>query len=691
MTYAYPSFLVDGLREWPRVTSVDTETLLIRPGLQNPPIVCVTQAERGRPTRLWGSPEYRDHLDEILPDDALIVMHNASFDAWGFRVWAAGARERILRALNEGRLICTIAMQRCIEIATPMTKGPLVLDQLAARYGIESQDKADSPRKEFGPLLGWPAEDYPEAHAGYAKQDPEVTLRLFERQVERWGDWFDWRKVVPFLTYRNYCVQRYRNYGQITDPEVIEFLEERAQQNLDRLRELAQEPTPLNDHEREIIDGLLAELHAVAGDPKLTKKVQKKLDDFRLVRLDNTQNKKRLQVKVRLAYDGRPPMTKPAKGRTSTKPFVPQVQTGHDILTDADDEFLNDFAAYGQWSKVINADVKMLKDGVRFPVHTKYGTADSLRLTSSDPNLQNLTVDSGIRDGFRPRDGYAFVEFDHSALEFVCVAQINVNVFDDWHVADQINKGIDSHILVVQDMKKISYEEAMAAYKNPATEKEFWRYRQTGKVYNYGALGFMQAPESLQRYARKYGVREPRQYWVEGLQAWRRSQPGCQMYLEKYVRRLPRTKDGLFITKIWGIDLKRYGVTLTAAANTGFQGLGACVEGLCMVWFEQAMNDPQNALYGCHAVSQVHDSFVFEVPIDRVTAAYHEIHRIMAEAPKLWLPDVKLGAEGVATMQVSKGAKLKIDSDGEVLVWLEKGKWLRGSDGKVLDASGQEC
>jgi hypothetical protein len=691
MTYRYPSFLVDGPREWPRTVSVDTETLLIRPGLQNPPIVCVTQAERGRPTGLWGSPEYRRHINEILPDDALIVMHNAPFDSWGFRVWAPGARERILKALDEGRLICTIAMQRCIEIATPMTKGPLVLDQLAGRYGIESQDKADSPRKEFGPLLGWPAEDYPEAHAGYAKQDPEVTLRLFERQIERWGDWFDWRKVVPFLTYRNYCIQRYRNYGQITDPEVIVYLEDRAQKNLDRLRELAQEPMPLNEYERSVVDGLLADLNAATGNEKLTRKIQKQIDEFRLVRLDNTQNKKRLQAKVRLAYDGRPPMTKPAKGRKSSKPFIPQIQTGHDVLTDADDEFLNDFASYGQWAKVINADVKMLKDGVHFPVHTKYGTADSLRLTSSDPNLTNLTVDSGIRDGFRPRDGYAFVEFDHSALEFVCTAQIVASVFKDFHMADQVNNGIDSHILVVQDMKGLPYDECLARYRAPETKKEYWKYRQTGKVYNYGCLGFMESPESIQRYARKYGVREPRPYWVEGLAAWKRAQPGAQLYLQKYVRRLPRTKEGFYITKIWGIDLQRYGVTLPAAANTGFQGLGAGVEALCMFEFEQCLNDPKNALYGSHIVSQVHDSFVFEVPIRNVTKAYWEAHRVMTTAPKLFLPDVKIGAEGCVTMKVTKDAELKIQDDGEILIWVEKGKWLRGSDGKVLDASGREC
>lgn len=691
MTYSYPSFLIDGPREWSRVISVDTETLLIRPGLQNPPIVCVTQAERGRPTQLWGSPEYREHLDEILPDDALIVMHNASFDAWGFRVWMPGARAKILKALNEGRLICTIAFQRCIEIATPMTKGPLVLDQLASRYGIESQDKADSPRKEFGPLLGLPVSDYPEEHASYAKQDPEVTLRLFERQVERWGDWFDWRKVVPFVTMRNYCVQRYRNYGQITDPEVIQHLEQQAQKNLDRLREMAQEPLTLNDQERNTVDELLAELHACEGSEKQTRKIQKQLDEFRLVRLDNTQNVTRLQAKVRQAYDGRPPMTRPAKGRKSSKPFVPSVQRGHDVLADADDEFLNDFAQYGQYSKVINTDLKMLKDGVHFPVSTKYGTADSLRLISSDPNLQNLTVESGVRAGFRPRPGFAFVEFDHSALEFVCVAQINVNVFDDWHMADQVNNGLDSHLLVVQDMKGLPYEECVRAYADPATKKEFWRYRQTGKVYNYGCLGFMESPDSLQRYARKYGVREPRGYWLEGLAAWKRAQPGAQLYLQKYVRRLPRTKEGFYITKIWGIDLQRYGVTLTAAANTGFQGLGACVEALCMWWFEQAMNDPENPLYGCHCVSQVHDSFVFEVPIERVTAAYHEIHRIMTEAPKLFLPDVKLGAEGVVTMRVTKDAKLKIQDDGEILIWLEEGKWLRGSDQKVVDAEGKEC
>lgn len=690
--YRHPSFL-SGYKPLKRVVVSDTETLLIRPGLQQPPIVCVTVAEREQDTLIYGSPEYRQHLDEILPEDALLVMHNAPFDVWGYRIWMPGAEERLIRAMDEGRVVCTIALQRIIEISTPMTRGPLALDLLAARWGISSQAKADSPRKEFGPYLGCSADEIPAAHRAYAMQDPEVTLRLFERQVEyaeRWG--IDWRRAAAFVTNRNIYVQRYRNYGQRTDAKVIDTLEERTDREIAKLLEFAQEPIAVNPAEHARIDFLEAELQRTDLKDRERNKLAKELDEFRIVRAHarqaGKQNKKRLQVLVTQAYDGKPPMTEAQKGRTATAPFVPQVSTARDTLLDSGDDLLETFATYGQWCKVRNADLKMLKDGLCWPIHTKYGTADTLRLTSSKPNLQNLTVESGIRDGFTPRPGYAYVEFDHSALEFVCTAQLVYTKLGDDHMLRQVNEGIDSHLLVVKDMKRISYEAAVAAYADPTTKKGFWKYRQTGKVYNYGCLGGMERPESVARYGRKYGVREPRQYWVDGLAAWKRAQPGAQLYLNRYVRRLPKTKDGKYITQIPGVNLQRYGVPFTAAANTGFQGLGTTIEALCMAWFEQAMNDPSNPLWGCHVVSQVHDSFVLEVPLDRVTAAFYEAHYIMTEAPKLFMPDVKLGAEGVATMKVTKGAELRVDSDGEVLVWVEPGKWLKGTTGQVLDFSG---
>lgn len=686
-----PSYLWEGPFQGNRIVVVDIESLLIRPALQNPPIAAVSTYEEGVGEKIWGAPEYRDHLDEILPNDAWIVAHNAPFDLWGFWIWLPGAKERILKALDEGRLICTLAFQRCIEIATPVSKGALQLDLLARRWGIEEGviEKEGSPRLRFGEVFGLDADEFPAEFREYSVGDPRVTYQIVRRQMERSEGRFEWRRCVPFLTNRMFCFADYRNYGQRTDPEHLEDLEKRAVEELGRLKAIAQEPFPVNLAEAEEIEAIEAKLMG-EFPARERAKLLKRMDDFRVVRLNGKGNRKRLQALVRKAYDGKPPMTFPPKERRKDPTYVPQVSTGHDTLVDSGDELLIDLADYGAWAKVVNADLKWLKDGTHEPIHTKYSTADTLRIISSDPNLTNLRVKSGIREAFTPRPGHCFVEFDHSALEFVCTAQITYTALGDSHMRDQVNNKIDSHCLVVKEITNEDYKTAKAKYS--AGTKGYWGFRQSGKVVNYGCLGFMTSEESIKRYARKYDLKEEDvgrpvdiAFWRMVLQAWRRAQPGSVKYLEKYVRRLPKTGDGRYVTQIWGIQMPRYGVTLTAAANTPFQSLGACCEALVAYAFLLEQQDPTSPLFRCRVVSQVHDSFLFEVPLDIVTEAFERIEQIMIEAPRPFLPDVDLGAEGVATMKISKGAKLKRSESGEVLIWVSEGKWMSGLTGAVAE------
>lgn len=687
-----PSFLSKGHFTGTRIVTVDVESLLIRPALQTPPIACVSTYERGVGSKLWGSPEYRDHLDEILPENAWIVMHNAPFDSWEFWVWLPGAKARILKALDEGRLICTLAFQRCIEIATPISKGPLQLDKLANRWGIEGAiEKAESPRLLYGRMLGLDADEFPDDFVEYAVGDPKITDDLVRRQMDRAEKWFAWRRCVPFLTMRGVCFADYRNYGQRTDPEHLVDLEVKATKELERLKAIAQDPFPVNLVEAQEIEELQAKLQTPLKDRERNK-IVKRLDDFRVVRLNGKGNRKRLQALVNKAYDGKPPKTFPPKERRKDPTYVPQISTAHDALVDSGDPLLADLAEYGSWAKVVNADLKWLRDGTFEPIHTKYGIADTLRITSSDPNMTNLRVKSGIREALAPRKGCCFVEWDHSALEFVCTAQISYSALGNSHMRDQVNNGIDSHCLVVKEITNEDYETAKRKYKEGT--RGYWGFRQAGKVVNYGCLGMMTSEESIQRYGRKYNLQEEDvgrpvdlKFWRMVLQAWRRAQPGSVAYLEKYVRRLPKTPDGKYITKIWGIDMPRYGVPLTAAANTPFQGLGAGCEALAAYAFLLEMNDPTSPLYHCRIVSQVHDSFVWEVPFGIVTEAFERIELIMCEAVKPFLPDVKLAAEGVATMKISKGAKLRRGENGEVLIWKSEDCWFSGLTGREVGAN----
>jgi len=654
-------------------TGVDTESLLIRPGLQNPPIVCASVAVPGRPTELYPSPDYRNHVHEFLGPDRLLYIHNAPFDCWGFWIWAPGAKELIRQAFRDRRIICTQVLQRLGEITTSMPKSSWSLAVLCERYKISTDEgKTDGTRMTYGQYLGKPLSAYTPDHVRYAKRDAENHLELGLKLTELFGSTVP-LEAAAYITYRMFCFNGYRNYGIKTSRERTKDLAVKAQAEFDRLAQIGHQLIPLTPQEAEEIRKLEAAI-ALEEDARKLERLEKQADEIRLVRRDLSGNTNRIRAFVDKAYNGKAPKTKAAKGRTSTKPFKPQTQTGHDVLFDSGDPFLMDFADFQVMRKVLSADVKMLQDGWITPIHTRYSIADTLRIISSGPNLTNLRVESGIRDAFEPRPGTCYVEFDHSALEFVCVAQICKDRlgFDD--LCRQVREKIDPHCITAAVILGCSYEEAKNRVK---VDKTAWEARQASKVVAYGGLGGMSDPETLAKYARKYKISKPPVFWSKVLAAWKKAQPVCAAYLQS-VHKTPRTRDGRYIPTIPGLELQRWGSTKTAALNTPFQGLGAVIESEVAIQFHEAQQDLNNVLSVCHCVSQVHDSFQFEVPVKLVTEAYNEIYRIMTSAPRKYLKDTPIEAEGLATFVQSKAASLKIADDGEVLIWAAPDLWVSG-------------
>jgi DNA polymerase-1 len=91
-------------------------------------------------------------------------------------------------------------------------------------------------------------------------------------------------------------------------------------------------------------------------------------------------------------------------------------------------------------------------DGV---IHTNYrlnGT-DTLRFSSSDPNLQNIPSCkkdemNTVRHAFKPRPGFKFVSIDYSAMEF----RLCVDFAGEHWMIEAIKKGLDPHELVAENM-----------------------------------------------------------------------------------------------------------------------------------------------------------------------------------------------------------------------------------------------
>jgi DNA polymerase I-like protein with 3'-5' exonuclease and polymerase domains len=398
----------------------------------------------------------------------------------------------------------------------------------------------------------------------------------------------------------------------------------------------------------------------------------------------------KIKAAVSEAYEGSPPMTEEARNRTSTKIFVPQVSTAKVTLEESGDFLLEQFAEFGEWSSVLKKDVKMfekieredgtLVDRRDWPMHTRYGIADTTRSTSSKPNVQNFRRKAGIRECVIPRPGHAFVGVDHGGLELCTLAQVIVNIFKTRHMADKINAGMDLHCDIAKEILGWSYEETFER-KN---EEDVKNKRNCAKVVNFGRPGFMGAPTLVHYAKHSYGVDfaevAPTSYGQEAearalnfskylIKVWEKTNPEGRQYLE-WVKRLPEEAGGRVVW-IPGTTIVRRGATVAASANTGFQGLGAILEAHVGWTIAKEIYVGSCVLSKCRLVNFVHDEFILEVPLKLVTEAGARLEVIMAEAPKKYLPDVAIGSEAVAMMRWSKKAK-RIVVNGELIPWEEK-------------------
>lgn len=76
-----------------------------------------------------------------------------------------------------------------------------------------------------------------------------------------------------------------------------------------------------------------------------------------------------------------------------------------DACSESGDELLESYAEYSSFAKVLANDVQMLRGGTEYPIHTRWGTAKTSRVTSSKPNIQNPRRLPGVRECFVPRGG----------------------------------------------------------------------------------------------------------------------------------------------------------------------------------------------------------------------------------------------------------------------------------------------
>lgn len=648
---------------------LDSETCLIRPGLGAPPVVCTAFFRPERGAQLFATADQWEPLLELFEDKRrLIVLHNGAFDVGCYLEWApARIRERLRRAIfqayGDDRVLDTMLAQRLVEIETGDKRGQLALDQLCARYGlhVEKEDREDDGREvrlSYGRYLNKPLSAYTPKAVAYALGDPAVTWKLFERIVSRG---LVSRAALAKMCRTDLALKLTAIFGLKTDPTRVRHLEDEARGRIALFQRIMLEHGMMRwERGKEQPVRTMAEIKkAVAAAYDLDV-------DAKGLYCGDPERIEALQAQGLLTDGGK-------TGRIS-------VSTAKLVLEESGDPLLESLAEGGEWAAVWNKDLKAFRfsSETGLPLTTKFGFAATTRTTSGGGrgkkgkawipgmNFQNFRKKAGIRECIQARHG-ALVSTDYTGLENGTLAQVIAWTLGRKTMADKISAGWDFHSEVGAYMLGISYEEMRARLE--AGDKEAKKNRSAAKPLNFGLPGFMTKAATVQSYARiGYGVNLPVTRWQELIDLWYATQHDQVAYLLEYVESLavnPGQRGSLYNVPIPGTDIIRRGATRTAAANTGFQGLGAQVagEGLYLVVRAQILGELPGRV-----CAFIHDEVISDCRETDVEEVKQGQERLLLAAAERLMPDVKMKAETVAMTHWAKNASACYDADGRLLV-----------------------
>jgi len=268
-------------------------------------------------------------------------------------------------------------------------------------------------------------------------------------------------------------------------------------------------------------------------------------------------------------------------------------------------------------------------------LHTSYhqAVAATGRLSSSDPNLQNIPVrnDEGrrIRRAFVPEPGWRMLAADYSQIELRIMAHLS----GDRGLLDAFAAGADIH--------RATAAEVFGADSPDAVSSE---QRRSAKAINFGLIYGM----SAFGLARQLGIeRAAAQEYVD---RYFRRYPGVRAFMED--TREQARKQGyvetLFGRRLYLPDINARNQQVRAGAertaiNAPMQGTAADIIKRAMLAIDAWIRDGQPSV---RMLMQVHDELVFEVDAPMVEAAVSKIRRLMEGAADLKVPlvvDVGVG------------------------------------------------
>ncbi len=259
-------------------------------------------------------------------------------------------------------------------------------------------------------------------------------------------------------------------------------------------------------------------------------------------------------------------------------------------------------------------------------VHTHYAQAVAVtgRLSSNDPNLQNIPIRTAegrrIREAFVAPEGAVIASADYSQIELRIMAHIS----GDEALLRAFTTGMDVHRATAAEVFGVAPEAVSSEQRRYAKVINF------GLIYGMSAFGLARnlgidntaAKNYIDRYFQRYpGVKRYMDETVTSAQE-------CGYVETVFGRRL-------YLSEIKGGNGPRKKAAERQAINAPMQGTAADL-------IKLSMNKVQNVLdaegRGTKMIMQVHDELVFEVPLGEVDWLRAEVPRLMAGVAELKVP-----------------------------------------------------
>ena len=259
-------------------------------------------------------------------------------------------------------------------------------------------------------------------------------------------------------------------------------------------------------------------------------------------------------------------------------------------------------------------------------VHTSYhqAVAATGRLSSSDPNLQNIPVRTPlgrrIREAFVAPEGCLVMACDYSQIELRIMAHLS----GDKGLLKAFHDEIDVHQATASEVFNVPYNEVDSDHRRAAKAINF------GLMYGMSAFGLARqlniGRAEAQAYMDTYFMRYP---GVQQFMEDTREKARQQGYVETLFGRR------LYLPDINASNMQRRQGAERAAINAPMQGTAADIIKRAMIsvddWLQKEKPD-------AHLVMQVHDELVFEVKEDQLELLKQAVVSRMSEAAELDVP-----------------------------------------------------